>query len=132
MVHFACCREITKISDLELEKIKKEFEEKIAKKLEEEKMAEELEETKEDSETRGDTVTCMNVGNFTLIYGCQPGQGVSATSKFIEDLVNLYNSNFDPDNGQVVIPDVFSKVLSSDAKIESVTCNEARKLFLER
>ena len=27
---------------------------------------------------------------------------------------------------------MFSKVLSSDAKIESVTCNEARKLFLER
>ena len=98
MVHFACCREITKISDIELEKIKKEFEEK-AKKLEEEKMAKELQETKEDSETRGDTVTCINVGNFTLIYGCQPGQGVSATSKFIEDLVNLYNTNFDPENG---------------------------------
>ena len=45
MVHFACCREISKISDIELEKIKKEFEEK-AKKLEEEKMAKELEETK--------------------------------------------------------------------------------------
>jgi hypothetical protein len=27
---------------------------------------------------------------------------------------------------------VYSKVISSDAKIESVTCNEARKLFLER
>ena len=31
-----------------------------------------------------------------------------------------------------MIPDVYSKVLSSDAKIESVTCNEARKLFLEK
>ena len=27
---------------------------------------------------------------------------------------------------------MYSKVLSSDAKIESVTCNEARKLYLER
>ena len=27
---------------------------------------------------------------------------------------------------------MYSKVLSSDAKIESVTCSEARKLFLER
>ena len=27
---------------------------------------------------------------------------------------------------------MYSKVISSDAKIESVTCNEARKLFLER
>ena len=31
-----------------------------------------------------------------------------------------------------MIPDIYSKVLSSDAKIESVTCNEARKLFLEK
>ena len=99
LVHFACCREIKKISDLELEKIKKEFEEKIAKQLEEEKIAKELEETKEDSETRGDTINCINVGNFTLIYGCQPGAGVNAASKFIADLVNLYNTNFDPENG---------------------------------
>ena len=27
---------------------------------------------------------------------------------------------------------MYSRVLSSDAKIESITCNEARKLFLER
>ena len=31
-----------------------------------------------------------------------------------------------------MIPDVYSKVLSTDAKIESVTCNEARKLFIEK
>jgi hypothetical protein len=44
----------------------------------------------------------------------------------------LYNSNFDPYKGEIVIPDIYSKVLSSDAKIESVTCNEARKLYLNR
>jgi hypothetical protein len=31
LVHFACCREIKKMSDLELEQIKKEFEEKLEK-----------------------------------------------------------------------------------------------------
>ena len=31
LVHFACCREIKKMSDLELEQIKKEFEEKLVK-----------------------------------------------------------------------------------------------------
>ena len=44
----------------------------------------------------------------------------------------MYNSNFDPYKGEIVIPDIYSKVLSSDAKIESVTCNEARKLYLNR
>ena len=119
------------MSDLELEKIKKEFEEKIAKQ-QQEMFANDLEETKDDSNNRAKTTASINVGNFTLIYGCQPGEGVNAASKFIADLVNLYTTNFDPENGQIVIPDVYSKVLSSDAKIESVTCNEARKLFLER
>lgn len=95
-------------------------------------LAKNLEETKEESANRGDTTASIRVGNFTLIFGCQTGEGVSAASKLISDLVNLYNTNFDPDNGSIIIPDVYSKILSSDAKIESVTCNEARKLFLEK
>ena len=54
MLHFATCREINKMSDLELLKIKKELEEKLAKQREE-MLAKELEETKEDSENRGNT-----------------------------------------------------------------------------
>jgi hypothetical protein len=100
LVHFACCREIKKISDLDLEKLTKELEEKITKQLEEDMLVNELEEeNKEDSINRGDTNASINIGNFTLIYGCQPGAGVSATSKIIADLVNLYNTNFDPDKG---------------------------------
>jgi hypothetical protein len=100
LVHFACCREIKKISDLDLEKLTKELEEKITKQLEEDMLVNELEEeNKEDSINRGDTNASINIGNFTLIYGCQPGAGVSARSKIIADLVNLYNTNFDPDKG---------------------------------
>ena len=62
-------------------------------------LAKELEETKEDSDNRGDTTASIRVGNFTLIFGCQTGAGVSAASKLISDLVNLYNTNFDPENG---------------------------------
>lgn len=57
------------------------------------------EERKEESANRGNTTSSIKVGNFTLIYGCQPGEGVSAASKLIADLVNLYNSNFDPEKG---------------------------------
>ena len=62
-------------------------------------LANDLEETKEDSANRGKTFSSINVGNFTLLYGCQPAAGVNAASKFIADLVNLYTANFNPDNG---------------------------------
>ena len=48
LVHFACCREIKKMSDLEFEKIKKELEEKLTKQSKE-MLVKELEETKENS-----------------------------------------------------------------------------------
>ena len=86
------------MSSLELEKIKKEIKEKF-RKQQEEMLANELEETKEGSVNRGNTHASITVGNFTFIYGCQPGLGVNAASKFIADLVNLYTTNFDPENG---------------------------------
>ena len=50
--------------------------------------------------------------------------------KFIIDIINLYNSNFDTEDGSVVIPDVFAKVKSSDAPFESVSSTTAKKLVL--
>ena len=44
----------------------------------------------------------------------------------------MYRTNFDPEKGLIVIPDVFSNVVSSDAKFEVVTTVEAKKLVLER
>ena len=36
---------------------------------------------------------------FTIIYGCQPAQGIGASSKFVADLIDLYRTNFDPYDG---------------------------------
>ena len=46
------------------------------------------------------------------------------------DTIELYIKNFDPEKGEIIIPDTFAKVLSSDAKFEIVTCVEAQKLTL--
>ena len=57
---------------------------------------------------------------------------MGAASKFVADVINLYLTNFDPEKGSIILPDDYSKVLSSDAKFELVTCIEAKKLILER
>jgi hypothetical protein len=44
----------------------------------------------------------------------------------------LYRTNFDLEKGFIVIPDVFSKVVSSDAKFEVVTTVEAKKIVIEK
>ena len=44
----------------------------------------------------------------------------------------MYRTNFDPEKSLIVIPDVYSNVVSSDAKFEVVTTVEAKKLVLER
>ena len=41
-------------------------------------------------------------------------------------------THFDPKKGEITIPDVFSNVVSSDAKFEVVTRVDANKLVLER
>ena len=46
LTHFACCRQILKVSNREKARLSKEIEEKITKEIEE-KLARELEETKE-------------------------------------------------------------------------------------
>ena len=44
----------------------------------------------------------------------------------------MYRTNFDLEKGFIVIPDVFSKVVSSDAKFEVVTTVEAKKIVIEK
>jgi hypothetical protein len=79
---------------------------------------------------RGDkTNRTSGVSNFIFSFGCKPTDGVLAQSKYIEDLFNLFTSNFDV-HGCIVLPDVFCRVLSSDAKFETVSSNLARKLKL--
>ena len=50
---------------------------------------------------------------------------------YIKDLINLITSNFN-ESGSVLLPDLFSKVVSSDAPFELVISNLARKVRLIR
>jgi hypothetical protein len=52
-------------------------------------------------------------------------------SKYIKDFIDMMISNFDED-GSVILPDVFSKIKSSDAVYELVSSNLAKKLKLYR
>ena len=54
-----------------------------------------------------------------------------ANSKYVKDFINLISYNFD-ESGSVVLPDVFSKVVSKDAPFECVSSNLARKVKLCR
>ena len=65
---------------------------------------------------RGDRICTApaQYGNFIFSFGCQPGQGVKGDSKYIKDFINLITSNFN-EKGAVLLPDVFSRVVSSDA-----------------
>ena len=64
------------------------------------------------------------------MFGCQPEYGIKSASKLVMDTIELFIKNFDHDKGEIVLPDAFAKVLSSDAKFEIVTCVEAQKLTL--
>ena len=66
-----------------------------------------------------------------FLFGCQPSECVDAKTKFIKDFINLINSNFD-ESGAVILPDAFSKVVSSDAPFESVSSILASKVKLCR
>ena len=125
MVHFACCREIKSISEIEVDKLKQKFDEKRAKERED-LLADKLEESKDPNDKRGRPALSSKSGtNFIFVFGCQPGFGINANSKLVDDTIELYKKNFDPEKGIIILPDVYSKVVSSDAKFEVVTCVEA-------
>ncbi len=130
MVHFATCREIKKKSEAEIDQLQTELELKQA--IDHAEPLAQEEETKENPKKRGNNVSIKSSGNFTFLFGCQPGAGVSATSKLVADVINLYRANFDPDYGTIIIPDTYSDVISRDAKFEVVTSVLAKKLKLER
>jgi hypothetical protein len=57
---------------------------------------------------------------------------VKADTKFIRNVIELFMKNFDPDDGHVLLPDCFARVISSDATFETVSSNLSRKLKLRR
>ena len=82
-------------------------------------------------DARGKTELSNQTCNIILSFGCQPALGVLANSKYIKDFINLITSNFD-ESGSVLLPDLFSRIVSSDAPFELVSCNLARKVRLFR
>ena len=79
----------------------------------------------------GDANLTRQIGNFILLFGCQPATGVLAESKYVKNFINLIIKNFD-ESGSVILPDALSRVMSSDAPFESVSSNLARKIKLNR
>ena len=66
------------------------------------------------------------------MFGCATGEGSDAASYLIFDTIDLYMKNFDPETGEIILPDTYSNVISKDALFEVVICVEAKKLALER
>ena len=74
----------------------------------------------------------IHSSNFSFIFGCSPNAGIAASTEFVEDVINLFLTNFDAEYGSIVIPDVYSNVVSGDAQFEIVTSVLAKKLSLKR
>ena len=89
------------------------------------------EETKDDQQrkSRGDeTVQLVSkTGNFLLIFGCEPGKGVLASTKFTEDLTTCMNSST---SANLILPDFITDIESSDANFELSTPLQSQKLEL--
>ena len=102
-------------------------------KKEEETLDTELEESKDQPKKISQpTLTSFSGKNFSFMFGCKPDDGVKAETKFIADIIRLYNTHFDPEKGEISIPDIFSNDLSSDADFEFTTHVDAKKLLLKR
>ena len=95
LILFACCREVKKLSQFEVNKFQREQQDSTLTLV----------------SARGETVLTKTTCNIFLSFGCQPSFGVQADSKYVKDFINLITSNFD-ESGSVILPDVFSRVVS--------------------
>lgn len=53
-------------------------------------------------------------------------------TSYVKDIIQLLKSNFDLIKGVVVLPDIFAKIVSSDAMFEISSSSLSQKLMLER
>ena len=70
--------------------------------------------------------------NWCFVYGCDPGAGVNAKTKFAEDIIRVFRVNSDISDNYIDIPRVFSQVKTTDCKLEIATSNLAQQLRLYR
>lgn len=91
------------------------------------------EEKVHDVNARGQTtVDACRITNFTFSFGCSPGMGVGAATKYAQNFIELFTASFHITEGSIVIPASFSQVISSDANFESITSDMAQELRLFR
>jgi hypothetical protein len=57
---------------------------------------------------------------------------VRADTKFAEDFIRLLFRNPDLSDGKLIIPQVFSQILSTDATFEIATCVESKQVIISR
>jgi hypothetical protein len=63
------------------------------------------------------SVSKESIANFTFAFGCDPASGVPANTKLVMTIVDHIKSYFDPEDGQVIVPDCFNAI---DAVTSSV------------
>lgn len=90
------------------------------------------EEVKGDKAARGDTIVEDTVQNFIFTFGCKPGANMPENTSFTKDIIQLLMKNFDLIKGVVVLPDIFAKIVSSDAMFEISSSSLSQKLHVER
>ncbi len=74
----------------------------------------------------------QKITNFTFSFGCSPGSGVRADTKFAQNFIDLFTDCFHITEGSIDIPTSFSQVISSDANFESITSDMAQELRIFR
>ena len=73
-----------------------------------------------------------DAANFTMLFGCDPQNGVKADTEFIEEFIKHISSKFDPKMMTQMFPNCLSQIEQSHVKFESVTNNLGRSLMLAR
>ena len=58
-------------------------------------------------------------GNFIFTFGCSPGSGINADSKYLTEIKKQITAEFNQ-NGSVILPDAFFEFIFSETKIETI------------
>ena len=67
-----------------------------------------------------------------FVYGCKQGVGLDKQTKFGKNIIDLLQDNFDLTTGEIVLPDVFTKIVSEDAVFETAQSCMSQRLVIER
>lgn len=71
------------------------------------------------------------ISNFTMMFGCDPQNGVEADTKFIREFIRHLTSKFDTKQCSCLFPECLGHIENETTKFESVTNNLGRSLKIE-